>query len=147
MVKTLTMSDRDLVTAVLQLANLLNRRLSPIFGKSKITPQQWAVLAVLAEHQEPTTLAAIAKKLLVTKQNMTGMISRLADLGLVDRNDDPKDLRSSRVELTRRGRTIVDKVRPAYERWRDALGGDVAERDLATVQRTLDKLIEQLESR
>jgi DNA-binding MarR family transcriptional regulator len=144
MVKTLTMSDRDLVTAVLQLANLLNRRLSPIFEKSKITPQQWAVLAVLAEHDEPTTLAAIAKKLLVTKQNMTGMISRLADLGLVDRNDDPQDLRSSRVELTRRGRGVVDKVRPAYEQWRDAL--DVPERDRATVQRTLDRLIEQLES-
>jgi len=145
MVKTLTMSDRDLVTAVLQLANLLNRRLSPIFEKSKITPQQWAVLAVLSEYEEPTTLASIAKKLLVTKQNMTGMVSRLSDLGLVDRKDDPKDLRSSRVELTRRGRTIVDKVRPAYEQWRDAL--DVPERDRATVQRVLDKLIEDLESR
>ncbi|HWW61124.1 MAG TPA: MarR family transcriptional regulator [Thermoanaerobaculia bacterium] len=145
MVKTLTMSDRDLVTAVLQLANLLNRRLSPIFDKSKITPQQWAVLAVLSEYEEPTTLAAIAKKLLVTKQNMTGMISRLADLGLVDRNDDPKDLRSSRVELTRRGRSIVEKLRPAYEQWRDALAREISERDLQTVQRTLDRLIEHLD--
>ena len=36
--------ERDLVTGVIQLANLLNRRLAPVFEKAKVTPQQWAVL-------------------------------------------------------------------------------------------------------
>ncbi|HVR39927.1 MAG TPA: MarR family transcriptional regulator [Thermoanaerobaculia bacterium] len=139
------MSDRDLVTAVIQLANLLNRRLTPTFEKVRVTPQQWAVLSALSEYDQPTTLASLAKRLLVTKQNMTGMITRLADLGLVDRNDDPHDLRSSRVELTRRGRGVVEKLRPAYEEWRNTLSREISERDLQTVQRVLDSLIDKLE--
>ena len=34
--------ERDLVSGVIQLANLLNRRLAPVFEKAKVTPQQWA---------------------------------------------------------------------------------------------------------
>ncbi|MGZ4779304.1 MAG: MarR family winged helix-turn-helix transcriptional regulator, partial [Thermoanaerobaculia bacterium] len=90
------MSERDFVTGVIQLANLLTRRLGPVFEKANITPQQWAVLAALDEAGEPTTLASIARTLLVSKQNMTGMIARLEQLALVERNENPNDLRSAR---------------------------------------------------
>ena len=138
-------SDRDLVTGVIQLANLLNRRLAPVFEKSKITPQQWSVLSALASDNAPVTLVALSRQLLVTKQNMTGMIARLEQLGLAERHDDPADLRSSRVTLTRRGRTLVDKLRPAYEQWLKSLGSEVTERDLQTLTRTVERLIERLE--
>jgi hypothetical protein len=88
-------TERDLIVGVIPLANLFTRRLSPIFERSKITPQQWAVLSVLAENDGPMSLAGVARKLLVSKQNMTGMVSRLEQLGLAERGDDPNDLRSS----------------------------------------------------
>src|SRR5687767_13781496 len=105
--------ERDLVTGVMQLANRLTRRLGPVFEKAKITPQQWSVLSALAAEDTPVTLVTLSRTLGVTKQNMTGMIARLEQLGLADRHDDPQDLRSSRVQLTRRGRALVDKLRPA----------------------------------
>jgi DNA-binding MarR family transcriptional regulator len=139
-------SDRDLVTGVIQLANLLTRRLGPVFEKARITPQQWLVVSALSEEEGPTTLVALSRRLMVTKQNMTGMIARLEQLGLAERNDDPNDLRSSRVQLTRRGRTLVDKVRPAYDEWVSGLGGDdVSERELASLSRTVERLIAKLE--
>lgn len=139
-------SERDLVTGVIQLANLLTRRLGPVFEKSKITPQQWLVVSALSEENGPVTLVALARRLMVTKQNMTGMIARLEQLGLAERNDDPNDLRSSRVQLTRRGRTLVDKVRPGYEEWVSSLaGGEVSERELQTLSRTVERLIASLE--
>ena len=137
-------SERDLVAGVIQLANLLIRRLGPIFEKSRITPQQWAVLSVLAG-EESMTQAGLARKLRVSKQNMTGMVLRLEQLGLAERGDDPNDLRSSRVQLTRRGRALVEKLRPAYESWRSHLGRDLTERDLAALTRTVDRLIAELE--
>jgi MarR family transcriptional regulator for hemolysin len=76
---------------------------------------------------------------------MTGMIARLEQLGLAERHDDPKDLRSSRVQLTRRGRALVEKLRPAYEEWRRELSHDVPERDIAALTRTVDRLISDLE--
>ncbi|HKO54922.1 MAG TPA: MarR family transcriptional regulator [Thermoanaerobaculia bacterium] len=140
------MPDRDLVAGVMQLANLLTRRLAPIFAKGKITPQQWAVLSVLGESEQPMTLAAVARRLLVSKQNMTGMMTRLEQLGLADRSDDPKDLRSSRVQLTRRGRTLVERMRPAYEEWLASLGEEFSEKELSGLTRTLERLIARLES-
>ena len=139
-------TERDLIVGVIQLANLLNRRLAPIFEKAKITPQQWAVLSVLGESDAPMTLAGLARKLLVSKQNMTGMVARLEQLGLAERSDDPNDLRSSRVQLTRKGRATVDKLRPAYSEWLGTLGKDVSERDLQSLTRTVDRLIAELEA-
>jgi DNA-binding MarR family transcriptional regulator len=138
-------AERDLVTGVIQLANLLNRRLGPIFERAKVTPQQWSILSMLAESEAPMTLAAIARKMMVSKQNMTGMMARLEQLGLAERHDDPKDLRSSRVQLTRRGRALVDKLRPAYREWRERLGHDLPEREIAALTRTVDRLIAELE--
>ena len=136
--------ERDLVAGVIQLANLLTRRLAPVFAKARITPQQWAILSVLSRNGAPMSLASLARTMMVSKQNMTGMITRLEQLGFAERVDDPKDLRSSRVVLTRRGRATVDKLRPAYEQWRDALGGEVSERDLATAAKTVETLIANL---
>jgi DNA-binding MarR family transcriptional regulator len=138
--------ERDLVTGVIQLANLLNRRLAPVFEKAKVTPQQWAVLSALADETAPVTLVALARRLVVTKQNMTGMIARLEQLGVTERQGDPNDLRSSRVQLTRRGRSIVEKLRPAYDEWIRSLAGDeVSERELQSLMKTVERLIARLD--
>src|SRR5216684_5266009 len=133
-------AERDLVAGVIQLANLLTRRLAPVFEKARVTPQQWAILSVLDQSGGPMSLAALARSMMVSKQNMTGMMTRLEQLGFAERADDPSDLRSSRVMLTRRGRATIEKLRPAYEEWRDALSGDVPERDMATTARTIEQL-------
>jgi MarR family transcriptional regulator, organic hydroperoxide resistance regulator len=136
--------ERDLVAGVIQLANLLTRRLAPLFTKARITPQQWAILSVLSRNAAPMSLASLARTMMVSKQNMTGMMTRLEQLGFAERADDPKDLRSSRVVLTRRGRATIEKLRPAYEQWRHALGGELSERDFATTAKTIETLIEKL---
>ena len=136
--------ERDLVAGVIQLANLLTRRLAPVFEKARVTPQQWAILSALAKNNAPMSLASLARTMMVSKQNMTGMMSRLEQLGFAERADDPEDLRSYRVVLTRRGRATIEKLRPAYEQWRDALGGELSERDLASTAKTIEILIRNL---
>jgi DNA-binding MarR family transcriptional regulator len=136
--------ERDLVAGVIQLGNLLTRRLAPVFEKARVTPQQWAILSVLEQSDGPMSLAALARSMMVSKQNMTGMMARLEQLGFAERADDPEDLRSSRVVLTRRGRSTVEKLRPAYEEWRETLLGDLSDRDLAAAANTIKTLIEAL---
>ena len=141
------MAERDLVSGVVQLANVLTRRLGPVFQRAGVTPQQWSVLSVIGESGTPMTLASVARSMRVSKQNMTGMIARLEQLGLAERAGDPNDLRSSRVQLTRRGRSLVEKNRAAYEQWLARLGGGaVSERDLQSLARTIDKLLDAIES-
>jgi DNA-binding MarR family transcriptional regulator len=137
--------ERELVAGVIQLGNLLMRHLAPLFEKANITPQQWAVLATIGD--APLNLAGVARKLAVSKQNMTGMMSRLEQLGLVERSEDPRDLRSSRVQLTRRGRGVIEKLAPAYADWQKNLGREIGERELQTLTRLINRLIAQLEPR
>ena len=141
------MPDRDLVAGVVQLANLLTRKLAPLFERAGVTPQQWAVLSVLDQSEAPMSLAGVGRVMLVSKQNMTGMIARLEQLGLAERGGDPNDLRSSRVQLTRRGRSIVEKLRPAYEQWLAAIGGGtLSHRDLQALARSVNRLIDAIET-
>ena len=139
-----TNESRDVVVGVMQLANLLTRRLAPMFEKANITPQQFAVLLVIAEPDGPTNLAALARRMLVSKQNMTGMVQRLEQAGFTERTDDPSDLRSSRIVPTRRGRGLIDKLRPLYDEWCRQLGADMNDRDFASFAKTLERLIERL---
>ena len=53
-------AERDLVSGVIQLANLLTRRLAPLFQRAKVTPQQWSILAALGESETSMTLAGLA---------------------------------------------------------------------------------------
>lgn len=138
---------RDLVAGIIQLANLMIRRLGPVFERSGVTPQQWAVLAAMAAEGSPIPPVALARRLAVTKQNMTGMIARLEQLDLIERHADENDLRSFRMQLTRRGRNLVERLRPAYLEWMSSLGGsDVSERDVQSLTRTVERLIAQLEA-
>jgi len=141
------MPQRDVIAGVIQLSNLLMRRLGPVFEKARVTPQQWSILSTLAESEEPLTLAGIARIMLVSKQNMTGMIARLEQLGLAERHDDATDLRSSRLALTRRGRAMVERLRPLYEEWRSETMASITERDAVALERTIERLIEQLQDR
>jgi DNA-binding MarR family transcriptional regulator len=137
--------ERELIAGVIQLGNLLMRNLAPLFEKANITPQQWAVLATIGD--EPVNLAGVARKLAVSKQNMTGMMSRLEQLGLVERSENPEDLRASRVQLTRRGRGIIEKLTPVYAEWQKNLGREIGERELQNLTRAINRLIAQLEQR
>ncbi len=110
-------AEGDLVSALLRLANTLTRDLAPVFERARITPQQWMLLTTLASIEEGPTLAGLARHMMVSKQNVTGMVRRLEDVGLVKKGDDPEDLRSSRVVLTRRGAETIQRVRPAYQKW------------------------------
>jgi DNA-binding MarR family transcriptional regulator len=77
----------------------------------------------------------------VTKQNMTGMVDRLEQLGLIEREEDPSDLRSSRLKLSRRGRATLDKFKVPYEEWLRGLGG----REVEQLERAINRLISRLE--
>ena len=139
-------AERDLVARVIQLANLLVRRLGPLFEKWKITPQQWLVLSAIAAEETPISLVALARRLSVTKQNMTGMMARLEQLGLAERQGDPADLRSSRVQLTRKGKALVERIRPSWQAWLASLGeGELSEREMQLFTRNVERLIASLD--
>ena len=80
----------------------------------ELTPAQFDVLAQLSV-AEGITQQELARKLLVTKGNVCGLLDRMSAHDLVKRCDDPEDRRSNRLHLTAKGRALADKVVPAHQ--------------------------------
>ena len=132
------------VSGIVQLANLLTRRLAPVLGRYRITPQQWGVLSTVSEAGEQPTMAEISRNLMVSKQNITGMVSRLEALGLVRRAADPADLRAVRIALTRKGEGVVREVAPLYSRWIESSLAELSASERKTLSRAVDRLARKL---
>lgn len=63
------------------------------------------VQLVVAEPEKPKQ-SDLAKRLLVTKGNISGMVTRMAEQGTLQRYDDPRDKRSNRICITEQGRAL-----------------------------------------
>jgi len=133
--------SEDVVSALLRLANAVTRDIAPVFEKTRITPQQWMLLSTLAAIDETPTLAGLARHMTVSKQNVTGMIRRLEDAGFVSKTDDPDDLRSSRVTLTRRGTDLINRVGPHYRRWIEEFLNQLDPADRRTFEKAVSILV------
>ena len=97
-----------------------------------ITIPQFRTLVVLSGHG-PVNLAALAGLLDVQPSTTGRMVDRLVAMGLIDRRPNPQSRREVVIELTARGRTVVESV---TEHRRDAIA-QVVSRMLPADQRGL----------
>ncbi len=72
--------------------------------------QTYHVLRIL-EREGPLPISAIGKQLFIAKQNMTTLIDRLMDDGLVERRNDAADRRIIHVVLTEKGKRLLRERR------------------------------------
>jgi DNA-binding MarR family transcriptional regulator len=75
-----------------------------------LSPSQLSVLSTL-ESQGPLTPTELAAAERVKPPTITRVTGILEEAGLVRRKSDPGDRRSSRVELTARGRELIERDR------------------------------------
>jgi DNA-binding MarR family transcriptional regulator len=113
-------------------------------GETAASPTQLAALATI-ERDGPLTLGALAAIERVRPPTITAAVGRLEQQGLVHRRTDRRDRRVARVEITPRGRRLLEQSRSrktAYlERRIAALDPDeraTLERAAAVLERILD---------
>ena len=87
-----------------------------------LTTQQWAVLGALSRPAAGggVGVGELARYLMVSRQNLAGVISRMERDGLVQVDTDLRDRRSRRVTMTERGSRVWQqeaqpKIRDYYE--------------------------------
>lgn len=137
--------EGDLPFQILRIASAVARDLVPLFAKVGLTPQQAAVLFRIESLGEEPTLAGLARSLSVSKQNITGMVARLVDAGLIRREGDPDDLRASRLALTGEGKALLARVRPSVRRWSADRLSALDPRSRQSVVRALEDLLASFE--
>lgn len=111
------MNRERLVTgAWLRMARLTGRvfrRMDQHFQSHGLTSPQFDVLATLLR-EGPLSQQALANALLVSKGNVSFVVTRMVDAGLIERQAG-EDARSVSLVVTRAGRTLYDAVMPGHD--------------------------------
>jgi MarR family transcriptional regulator, multiple antibiotic resistance protein MarR len=79
-------------------------------GPSDFSVLHFHILGVLL-HSGTLSVSEIGKRLHVSKPNMTPLIERLVQEGMVIRNPEPKDRRVIKIALTKKGRGLMESGR------------------------------------
>jgi DNA-binding MarR family transcriptional regulator len=93
---------------------LVQRRVVVALSARELTLPQFDVMATL-RFGENATQQELAERLLVTKGNVCGVVTRLEACGWVERRPDPDDGRANRLRLTPAGRRKIESVLPEHD--------------------------------
>ena len=104
-----------------QCANMLHKTGSRAVEAEGLTTQQWAVLGALSRPEVPQgmNIAELSRYLMLSRQNLAGVVGRMERDGHLTVMADPNDRRSRRVTMSPEGRTIWEtqaqpKIRDYY---------------------------------
>jgi MarR family transcriptional regulator, organic hydroperoxide resistance regulator len=95
---------------------------------------QFDLLSTLTE-QEGLSQQELAQRLYVTKGNVSGLVDRMVEAGLVERRASPDDRRSNALHLTERGRRLADAGIAAQTAYVTRTLGTLPAVDLAELER------------
>jgi MarR family transcriptional regulator, organic hydroperoxide resistance regulator len=115
------------------------RRLEEALDDHEISLAQFEVLAHL-HYDSGIVQNDLARRLLVTKGNVCGMIDRLTAGKLVRRQISPEDRRANRLFLTPRGRHLIAKTLPVHLAIIKESMGTLAPSDLERLRSLLGRL-------
>jgi DNA-binding MarR family transcriptional regulator len=118
------------------------RRLVP----AGLTLPQFDVLAQLDRRPEGMTPKELTRELLVTAGNVTGIVERLVQQGLVSREEVPHDRRTVRIRLTPEGRRRMGQALPAHRRDLARLLARVPPSVLVALREALGGFLQALET-
>ena len=104
------------------------------------TLPRFDLMAQLERHPEGLKMRELSRLLMVTGGNVTGLADRLADEGLIERRDDPRDRRAYTVTLTDKGREQFRVMAREHEQWVTTLFAALSSHELNQLWDLLGKL-------
>ncbi len=108
---------------LLRTADTLWNASRSLFAHWELSPSQFNVLNLLNDQPAGLTQTELSRHLLMHRSNLTGMVDRLEQRGLVIRRDNPGDRRTYCVQLTHAGQQIMGEVLPFYYQAAEAVWG------------------------
>jgi DNA-binding MarR family transcriptional regulator len=117
----------------------LDRELAPL-GLNGATYLYLVVIDVHGSQMQEV----FSQELSINKSCVTRSISRLEELGYVEREPDPNDRRAMLVSLTAKGRKIVPQVRKALEAFTELLNQGLNDKQIREAENLLMTMRENL---
>lgn len=130
-----------------QCANMMHKTGTRAVSDEGLTTQQWAVLGALsrAEAAEGISMGELARYLMVSRQNLSGLVMRMEREGHVRVIPDARDRRSRLVAMTESGRHVwVDNALPKIKTYYQQVMADFSTTDMTHTLHYLVKLLDKM---
>lgn len=131
-----------------QCANMLHKTGSRAVQDEGLTTQQWAVLGALSrpEAAQGMGVGELARYLMVSRQNLSGLITRMVRDGHIQIDTDGRDRRSRLVFMTDSGRHVwLDLAQPKIRAYYEQALQDFSMGDMAHTLHYFLKLLDNME--
>ncbi len=108
-------TSNKLFFRLFQAVNIIHRTGTHALKQFDISTQQWSVLGALSRDgcEGGMTVNELSDYLLVSRQNLTGVLGRMERGGYIARQVNPRDQRSRHIILTPRGGEVWKIIQPA----------------------------------
>ncbi|MFN8219923.1 MAG: MarR family transcriptional regulator [Fimbriimonadales bacterium] len=103
----------DTYIKLFRAADTVSHRASKSISAAGLTLSQFGALETLY-HLGPMMVCRLAEKHLKSRNNFTTVVDNLEKAGYVARGRDPEDRRAIIVELTPKGREVIERVLPGH---------------------------------
>jgi DNA-binding MarR family transcriptional regulator len=130
----------DILSAIHILANLIGGAYSDHLDDIGITVPEWRVVLTLARYPG-STATEITDRWAMDKMAISRAIQRQEKANNIERKGNPDDRRSFRLSLTASGDALYDKILPVANKRYQTLVSSLSPRELASLHKSLDKLI------
>jgi DNA-binding MarR family transcriptional regulator len=122
-------------------ANLRSQALlGEAFGAAGLRGYHFRLLAAL-EQYGPCSQADLGRHTGIDRSDVVAALNELVDGGLARRESDPADGRRNVVTITRRGRSMVERLDGVLDEVQDAVMAPLTPSERATFVRLLAKLV------
>ena len=134
---------RNLPQLLLQAREALMAQFRPILNENGVTEQQWRILRALLTQGplEPRQLCELCQ---ISSPSIVGVLLRMEEAGLVDRERMADDQRRVRVSVTARSRQLGRRMIPAIEERYALIEEQVGVKTLQQAYDVLDALLAPL---
>lgn len=138
------LADDALVYRLLRLVNLLAKPFPSRYGtRHRLSLPEWRIMMALAAHPGMTA-TQLADWTGMHVMNVSRGVARLVRMRRVVREIDPADRRRALLQLSPGGRALFRRIAPGAQAREDTVRAALSEREMATLRRLLDRLIEHL---
>jgi DNA-binding MarR family transcriptional regulator len=130
-----------------QCANMLHKTGSRAVEAEGLTTQQWAVLGALSHPKAAGGMSVgdLARYLMVSRQNLSGLINRMERGGRVQSAPDGRDRRSRLVSMTPEGRKVwQEQATPQIEAYYEQVMADFSVSDMSHTLHYLLKILSNM---
>ena len=104
------------------------------------TLPRFEILAVLERSESGLRMSALSEKLMVSNGNVTGIVERLVQDGLVERMAVPGDKRATLARLTHKGEAVFAEMADVHERWVNELLRTVSDQEASLLIESLTEI-------